>query len=58
MYVAQSKYKYIVRLINHGWLNYLMVFYMEREMFKSGDLDEIKKYFQMERRALLLHWGF
>ena len=37
-----------------GWLNDLMVCYIEREIFKSIDLGKIKEDFQKEGRALPL----
>ena len=37
-----------------GWLNDLMVIYIEREIFKSLDLGYIRKDFQKEGRALPL----
>ena len=40
--------------MSDGWLNDLMVIYFEREIFKSLDLDDIKKDFQKEGRALPL----
>ena len=40
--------------MSDGWLNDLMVCYIEREIFKSIDLAEIKKDFQKEGRALPL----
>ncbi|KAK1620328.1 hypothetical protein QYE76_025845 [Lolium multiflorum] len=40
--------------MSDGWLNDLMVCYIERGIFKSLDLGEIKKDFQKEGRALPL----
>ncbi|XP_051211000.1 uncharacterized protein [Lolium perenne] len=40
--------------MSDGWLNDLMVCYIERGIFKSLDLSEIKKDFQKEGRALPL----
>ena len=40
--------------MSDGWLNDLMVIYIEREIFKSLDLSDIKKDFQKEGRALPL----
>jgi hypothetical protein len=40
--------------MSDGWLNDLMVCYIERGIFKSLDLREIKKDFQKEGRALPL----
>ena len=40
--------------MSDGWLNDLMVVYIEREIFKSIDLREIKEDFQKVGRALPL----
>ncbi len=40
--------------MSHGWLNDLMVCYIERGIFKSLDLGKIKEDFQKEGRALPL----
>lgn len=40
--------------MSDGWLNDLMVVYIEREIFKSIDLPEIKEDFQKAGRALPL----
>ncbi|XBI46478.1 hypothetical protein VPH35_110723 [Triticum aestivum] len=40
--------------MSDGWLNDLTVCYIERAIFKSIDLDKIKKDFQKEGRALPL----
>ncbi|XP_044401636.1 zinc finger MYM-type protein 1-like [Triticum aestivum] len=40
--------------MSDGWLNDLMVCYIERAIFKSIDLDKIKEDFQKEGRALPL----
>ena len=40
--------------MSDDWLNDLMVIYIEREIFKSLDLGDIKKDFQKEGRALPL----
>jgi len=40
--------------MSDGWLNDLVVCYIERGIFKSLDLDKIKEDFQKEGRALPL----
>ena len=40
--------------MSDGWLDDLMVCYIEREIFKGLDLAEIKKEFQREGRRMPL----
>ena len=39
--MSNNKYK-----MSNGWLNDLMVVYIEREIFKGVDLQSIKRHFK------------
>ena len=42
--MSNNKYK-----MSNGWLNDLMVVYIEREIFKGIDIESIKKSFQKKK---------